>query len=83
MKLTGNNLEIRAVDIKTSTTTGNQYILLRVEDDYGSWSNAIDRNMEHKVFYKKGIVADFTFDLRQTKNYSSLSVIDVKIKAEH
>ena len=37
MKLIGLNLEVRSAEVKTSTKTSNQYILLRVEDERGAW----------------------------------------------
>ncbi len=83
MKLTGNDLEVRSVSIKTSKTTGNPYILLRVEDEHGAWNNVIDRNMDNKPYYTKGVIADFTLNFIQTKNYASLSVIDVTLKNDH
>lgn len=83
MKLTGNNLEVRAVSIKTSKTTGNPYIALRLEDEEGSWLNAIDRNMENKEFYAKGVIADFELNVVLTKGYASASVVSIKLKNEH
>ena len=83
MKLFGLDLEVRAVEVKTSTKTGNPYILLRVEDDHGAWNNVIDSNMDNKPYYKKGVIADFTLNFMKKKNYASLSVIDVTIKNDH
>ena len=51
MKLFGLDLEVRAVEVKTSTKTGNPYILLRVEDDHGAWNNVIDRKRCNCRFY--------------------------------
>lgn len=39
--------------------------------------------MDNKPYYKKGVIADFTLNFMQTKNYASLSVIDVTIKNDH
>ena len=83
MKLIGLNLEVRSAEVKTSTKTGNQYILLRVEYERGAWGNLIDRNMDNAPCYKKGVFADFTLDYIHTKTYASLSVIDVKFKNDH
>lgn len=83
MKLTGNDLEVRAVSIKTSKTTGNQYIALRLEDKEGSWLNAIDRNIENKEFYAKGVIADFELNVVLAKGYASASVVSIKLKNEH
>ena len=83
MKLFGLDLEVRAAEVKTSTKTGNQYILLRVEDEHGSWGNLIDRNMDHAPYYTKGVFADFTLEYIHTQTYASLSVIDVTLKNDH
>ena len=49
MKLTGNDLEVRAVSIKTSKTTGNQYIALRLEDEEGSMQLTVTSKIKNSM----------------------------------
>lgn len=80
MKVIANNIEVRAVEVKVSKKTGNEYIALRLEDSSGAWLNVIDRNMDNKAFYTKGAMADFELNIVIAKEYASVSVVSVSIK---
>lgn len=75
------DLEIRGKEKKTSAKTGNEYIVVRVEDETGKPIELLDRNLEHFDEYKRGKMADFTLNLDIGK-YTNISVRDFTIKTE-
>lgn len=79
MRLATTNLEIRNCEERLSKKTGNPYLIIRVEDDYGEWLNLIDRNIENKKYYTKGTYADFVLDITIRKEFSCISVIDITV----
>lgn len=56
------NLEIRGKEQKTSQK-GNDYLIIRVEDDTGLSYELYEPDIEKLEFYKKGQVADFYLKL--------------------
>lgn len=79
MKLFAKDTEIRGCEIKKSTKTGNEYIIVRIEDEVGNRCQLIDRDVDNAPYYKRGTIADFVLDY-QTGQYTSLSVLQVQIK---
>lgn len=79
MKLFARNIEIRGCEIKKSTKTGNEYIMVRVEDETGQRGEFIDRAIDNAQYYTRGTIADFVLEY-QTGKYTSLSVLQVQTK---
>lgn len=67
------DLEIRGHEVKKSAKTGNEYIIVRVEDTTGKAHEIIDRDMENAAYYTRGTRADFYLDLQMGK-YTNVSV---------
>lgn len=78
MEVVANNLEIRGVEVKTSSKTNNEYLIVRVEDETGKAYELLDRDVENKECYKRGVQCDMTLDLRLGK-YSSLSILKMDV----
>lgn len=76
------DLEIRGKEQKTSAKTGNDYIVVRVEDETGKATELLDRNLENFDKYKRGKIADFTLNLDISSKYTNISVRDFTIKTE-
>lgn len=79
MKLMGKSLKIKAIEVKTSKKTGNDYVVLRLEDEEKTWINVIDRNLENKKYYNIGTIADFELSIIITRDYATVSVLNVKV----
>lgn len=79
MKLYAKDVEIRGYEIKESKKTGNEYIMVRVEDETGQRGELIDRTIDNAPYYTRGTIADFVLEY-QTGKYTSLSVLQVKTK---
>ncbi len=76
------DLEIRGKEQKTSSKTGIDYIVVRVEDETGKATELLDRNLENFDKYKRGKIADFTLNLDISSKYTNISVRDFTIKTE-
>lgn len=72
------NLEIRGKEKKTSSK-GNEYLIVRVEDETGKLNELYDPNLDNFEYYEKGKIADFYIKLELGK-YTNISVADFKIK---
>lgn len=72
------NIEIRGVEEKQSKKTENEYLIVRVEDETGRAYELLDRDVENKECYKRGIQCDLTLDLRLGK-YSNLTIIKMDV----
>lgn len=57
-----NNLEIRGRERKTSQK-GNEYVIVRVEDETGKPYELYDPSIDNFEFYKRGQEANFILDL--------------------
>lgn len=78
MKIKAENIEIRGVEIRQSKKTANEYLIVRVEDETGRSYELLDRDLENKDCYKRGIECDLTMDLRMGK-YSSLTILKMDV----
>ena len=72
------NLEIRGKEKKTSSK-GNEYLIVRVEDETGKLNELYDPNLDNFEYYEKGKIADFYIKL-ELGRYTNISVADFKIK---
>ena len=78
MKIKAENIEIRGVEIRQSKKTANEYLIVRVEDETGRSYELLDRDLENKYCYKRGIECYLTMDLRMGK-YSSLTILKMDV----
>ena len=78
MKVILQNAEIRGHEIKTNKN-GDEYILVRVEDETGKAEELCDKDMSRAEYYKRGTVGDIYLDI-QTGRYTTIRIIDFKIK---
>lgn len=69
--------EIRGKEKKTSKT-GNEYIIVRAEDERGISNELCDRNLDNFDFYQRGKQAIFYLHIT-TGKYTNIAVDDVKI----
>lgn len=67
MKAIVKNIEVRGSEIKTSAKTGNEYIIVRFEDETGAAQELIDRDMDNAEYYKRGVHGDLLIDIRTGK----------------
>lgn len=52
------NAEVRGVERKTSSK-GNEYLVVRVDDERGERSELLDRDLDNEQYYKRGTFGDF------------------------
>lgn len=52
------NAEVRGVERKTSSK-GNEYLIVRVDDERGERSELLDRDLDNEQYYKRGTFGDF------------------------
>lgn len=52
------NAEVRGVERKTSSK-GNEYLVVRVDDERGERSELLDRDVDNEQYYKRGTYGDF------------------------
>lgn len=78
MKVIAKNLEIRGSEVKKSSKTNNEYIIVRVEDETGQSYELLDRDLDNKDCYKRGIQCDMTLELRLGM-YTSVSVVKMDV----
>lgn len=71
------NAEIRGKEKKVSKT-GNEYIIVRTEDERGVCNELCDRNLDNFEFYQKGKQAIFYLHIT-TGKFTNVAVDDVKI----
>lgn len=72
------NVEIRGVEVKQSRTNGADYMIVRFEDVTGRNHEIIDRDMERKPFYSRGVQGDLYADLDIGKTFTRFTVTDFK-----
>lgn len=72
------NAEVRGIEEKTSSK-GNQYLLVRVDDERGERSELLDHDLTRKQFYKRGVFGDFLLHISIAK-YSKCEIEDFKIR---
>ena len=52
------NAEVRGVERKMSSK-GNEYLIVRVDDERGERSELLDRDLDNEQYYKRGTFGDF------------------------
>lgn len=52
------NAEVRGVERNTSNK-GNEYLIVRVDDERGERSELLDRDLDNEQYYKRGTFGDF------------------------
>lgn len=82
MRLLAKDFEIRGCEVKESQKTGNKYIVVRVEDETGQRGELIDRAIDNAPYYTRGTIADMVLEY-QTGKYTSLSVVQLRVKADN
>lgn len=60
------NAEVRGVERKTSSK-GNEYLIVRVDDERGERSELLDRDLDNEQYYKRGTFGDFLLHITMAK----------------
>lgn len=60
------NAEVRGVERKTSNK-GNEYLIVRVDDERGERSELLDRDLDNEQYYKRGTFGDFLLHISMAK----------------
>ena len=58
INVTLKNAEVRGVERKTSNK-GNEYLVVRIDDERGERSELLDRDVDNEKYYKRGTFGDF------------------------
>lgn len=83
MKAKIENADIRGHEIKTNKK-GEQYILVRYEDETGKPEVLIDKEMTRAEYYKRGTIMDLYIDIvsgrtRDGQSYTNVKLIDARV----
>ena len=78
MKVKIENIEIRGVEVKESKKDSSQYMIVRFEDETGTPTEIVDRDMARRAYYQRGQVGDIIADLRMGRQFTSLTVVDFR-----
>jgi hypothetical protein len=86
MKALIQEVEIRGYEVKNSRA-GQDYLVVRFEDDQGFCNDLIDRNVTNKKYYDKGNVVDLLIDIREGKNkeggfFTSMEILGCMLKGK-
>lgn len=73
-------MEVRGKETKTSKV-GNEYIIVRCEDETGKLVELCDKDMERLDYYKKGVQGYFSL-LLDLGRYTNIEIKDFRIKDE-
>ena len=81
MKAVIHNAEVRGKEVKQGQR-GN-FLIVRYEDETGKPEELRDDDMERESYYRRGVVMDFTIDIRQGrtregKEYTNIRIIDAR-----
>ena len=68
------DIEIRGYEVKQSRTTGRDYLVVRFEDVAGKSHSIVDRDMENRKYYNKGVQGYFYANLDMGKKYTNFEV---------
>ena len=60
------NAEVRGVERKMSSK-GNEYLIVRVDDERGERSELLDRDLDNEQYYKRGTFGDFLLHITMAK----------------
>lgn len=66
INVTLKNAEVRGVERKTSSK-GNEYLIVRVDDERGERSELLDRDLDNEQYYKRGTFGDFLLHITMAK----------------
>lgn len=73
-------MEVRGKETKTSKT-GNDYIIVRAEDETGKTVELCDKDMTRLDYYKKGVQGYFSL-LINLGRYTNIEIKDFRIQDE-
>jgi len=77
------NVNIRGCEVRTSKKTGEDYLLVRLEDETGAPAELLDHDVERKNFYKRNVDGDLTVRVTIGR-YTNVEIVDFKAyKEEH
>ena len=68
------DIEIRGYEVKLSKKNNKEYMLVRFEDSTGKSYEIVDRDMENKAYYKRGIVGDIYANLEINRTFTRFDV---------
>lgn len=78
MRAVIHDADIRGVE--KGTGRAGDYLIVRFEDETGKPCDVCDKDMSREPYYKKGVVGDIYINIESGKNYTSIRVVDFKIK---
>lgn len=73
-------MEVRGKETKTSKV-GNEYIIVRAEDETGKLIELCDKDMTRLDYYKKGVQGRFSL-LLDLGRYTNIEIKDFRIQDE-
>ncbi len=76
------NINIRGSEIKKNMKNGEPYCIVRFEDEAGRPNDIVDKDEERFEFYKKNLIGDMWISIYQSRDYTTLRVVDFKIKKD-
>ena len=74
--MTTNEIEIRGKEMKVSKT-GNEYIIVRVEDETGVTQEFCDKNINNFERYKKGKACRLVMDITINKQFTNINIFKI------
>ncbi len=77
MRVTMINANIRGCERKTNKH-GEDYLVVRVEDQTGKPAELIDKGLDREKYYKRDMVGNIELDIQTTK-YTTIRIVDFKI----
>lgn len=72
------NVELRGSEVRTSSKTGNQYMICYFEDSCGKGNHILCKNVALQPLIKKGVLADLTCEL-DISSYTKFELIGVDL----
>lgn len=78
MRAVIHDADIRGVEKGTGRC--GDYLIVRFEDETGKPCDVCDKDMSREPYYKKGTIGDIYINIESGKNYTSIRVVDFKIK---
>ncbi len=72
------NVELRGFEVRTSSKTGNQYLICYFEDSCGKGNHILCKNVALQSLIKKGVIADLTCEL-DISSYTKFELIGIDI----
>lgn len=72
------SVELRGLEVRTSSKTGNQYMIVYFEDSAGKGNHILCKNVALQALFKKGAFADLTCEL-DISSYTKFELIGVDL----